>query len=375
MDFANKTNFAAPDCAFGEAVSKTLASPISQSTQMCATYGSNQEQSILSPQARHVNPLPSKENVWEALTSETVSPQFYELLEEASPNSSASKTCLDCYQLPLIPETKEKEHISNRYSKSFTAVGTMRNGLLSEQPNTTLSLKVKGSYLLPRPGALSKSSAGIRPPGNTKSEAYAKKLGILQKNKVYNPDWLETQFGLPVGWTSPQECRAATQLLALVEPASEIVLTPDLPELPDNEYSTSTPYVKVESTHHQVKESTGNYSTSTDFKLKAISLWQPWASLIPLGLKHYETRSWKTNYRGKLLICSTATNTKLQHQQYLKIYEQLQLLPWSDFPHGQAIAICDLVDCIEMTAEFIEQQSKTEILCGDWQVGRYAWKL
>lgn len=104
-------------------------------------------------------------------------------------------------------------------------------------------------------------------------------------------------------------------------------------------------------------------------------MWQPWASLIPLGLKHYETRSWKTNYRGKLLICSTATNTKLQHQQYLKICEQLQLPPWENFPHGCAIAICDLTDCIEMTAEFIAQQSKSEIICGDWQVGRYAWKL
>ena len=28
-----------------------------------------------------------------------------------------------------------------------------------------------------------------------------------------------------------------------------------------------------------------------------------------------------------------------------------------------------------MTPEFIAQQSQTEILCGDWQLGRYAWKL
>ena len=124
----------------------------------------------------------------------------------------------------------------------------------------------------------------------------------------------------------------------------------------------------------QAKEAIGDYSNSRSITLKAISLWQPWASLIPLGLKHYETRSWKTNYRGKVLICSTAINSK-QHKQYLKICEQLQLPPWENFPHGCAIALCDLVDCIEMTAEFISQQSTTEILCGDWQVGRYAWKL
>jgi phage N-6-adenine-methyltransferase len=115
-------------------------------------------------------------------------------------------------------------------------------------------------------------------------------------------------------------------------------------------------------------------SPSVESCLSSFVLWQPWASLIPLGLKHYETRSWKTNYRGKLLICSAAASSG-QHKEYLKICSEIELPPWSDFPHGCAIAICDLVDCIEMTPEFIEQQSKTEILCGDWQVGRYAWKL
>jgi hypothetical protein len=38
---------------------------------------------------------------------------------------------------------------------------------------------------------------------------------------------------------------------------------------------------------------------------KAISLHQPWASLIALEIKKRETRSWSTKYRGKLLICST----------------------------------------------------------------------
>lgn len=36
--------------------------------------------------------------------------------------------------------------------------------------------------------------------------------------------------------------------------------------------------------------------------MKAITLWQPWASLIAIGAKKYETRSWKTNYRGPIAI-------------------------------------------------------------------------
>ena len=36
--------------------------------------------------------------------------------------------------------------------------------------------------------------------------------------------------------------------------------------------------------------------------LKAITIHQPWADAILLGLKHYETRSWHTAYRGPIAI-------------------------------------------------------------------------
>ncbi len=36
--------------------------------------------------------------------------------------------------------------------------------------------------------------------------------------------------------------------------------------------------------------------------MKAISIWQPWASLIAIGAKQIETRSWATGYRGLLVI-------------------------------------------------------------------------
>ena len=38
---------------------------------------------------------------------------------------------------------------------------------------------------------------------------------------------------------------------------------------------------------------------------KAISLKQPWANLVAEGKKTIETRKWKTNYRGQLVICSS----------------------------------------------------------------------
>jgi hypothetical protein len=36
--------------------------------------------------------------------------------------------------------------------------------------------------------------------------------------------------------------------------------------------------------------------------MKAISLWQPWASLWVSGRKIHETRSWRTRHRGWLAV-------------------------------------------------------------------------
>ena len=38
--------------------------------------------------------------------------------------------------------------------------------------------------------------------------------------------------------------------------------------------------------------------------MKALSLWQPWASLMAVGAKHNETRDWPTRYKGELAICA-----------------------------------------------------------------------
>ena len=36
--------------------------------------------------------------------------------------------------------------------------------------------------------------------------------------------------------------------------------------------------------------------------MKGLTLTQPWASAVALGIKHVETRSWRTEYRGAVLI-------------------------------------------------------------------------
>ena len=229
-DSAKSTSFVKKDC-----------SNDSQACQSTTTLGNSQKspKSTSSHHHHRASPLPLKESAWVEPISEIVSPQYCESLPESNLNSSVSKTSPDCYRHPNTQETNP-EHISNRCSGSFASVGMMRNGWLSEHRSLKLCGEEKGSYLLPRPGALSKSSKSSRPPGTTKSEAKAKKLGLIGKKEVFNPEWLEAQFGLPIGWTSPQECRAATELLERAEQLSEIVSTPGLVRSSGSEYSTST---------------------------------------------------------------------------------------------------------------------------------------
>ena len=317
------------------------------------------ERSTLLPHRHPANPSQFRESDLLPQTSETVSPQCSESLKTTNQNTSASKMLEDYSTVPLTQEAIS--HISDTSLRSFTAAGTMQNGYVYlAEPLPAPSIEEDYCWL-PAPTAL--STRNSRPPGLNKLETFLKKNELIKKGEVLNPVILSEWFSIPETWLDPSESQTAAELLALNAAPPEISLTPESPRSHLQESCTSTHSAPV-------KEPAGEYSTT----LKAISLWQPWASLIPLGLKHYETRSWKTNYRGKLLICSTAANSK-QHKEYLKICNELELPAWENFSHGCAIAICDLVDCIEMTPKFIAQQSQTELLCGDWQVGRYAWKL
>ena len=356
-------------------ISSSCVSPEFPITETCDRYQSGlteekstPKQSILLRDHLPVNRFQCKESDREQPTDGTALGQSYKPSFCSNLNSFASRTYQGYLTALLNPDTAEV-HISKFLEMQFPKSGTDLNGAVSARDTLELPSLEKDYFWLDRPTALS-TTANSRPPGLCKAERQWRKLGLIGKQEVASPDFLEKLFDIPSGWTSPQESKTAIQLLEDAEKQLETPWIGESLRSPSEESYTSTPSVP------KTKESQDNYSTSKSTTLKAISLWQPWASLIPLGLKHYETRSWKTNYRGKLLICSTVKNSK-HYQQYLKIKDELQLPAWNEenFPHGCAIAVCDLVDCTKMTPEFIAQQSQTEILCGDWQVGQYAWKL
>ena len=107
--------------------------------------------------------------------------------------------------------------------------------------------------------------------------------------------------------------------------------------------------------------------------MKVLSLTEPYATLIKTGVKKIETRSWKTNYRGKLYI--HASSTKMP-KRYKENYELISLVDLDNLNYGNIICSCDLVDCVEMTDEFIndiKKNRKNEYITGIYSNGRYAW--
>jgi hypothetical protein len=122
--------------------------------------------------------------------------------------------------------------------------------------------------------------------------------------------------------------------------------------------------------------------------MKALSLWQPWATLIAIGEKRFETRDWRTSYRGPLLIhAARAWNTEIRAAcADGAIGDALERGRHSrtglGLPLGAIVATCRLVACHRMP-EYGEDWSDLErrglrgdeLLFGDFSPGRYAWEL
>ena len=109
--------------------------------------------------------------------------------------------------------------------------------------------------------------------------------------------------------------------------------------------------------------------------MKVLSITEPFASLISSNIKHIETRSWKTSYRGELYIYVSLTKIPKiwrENKELMSFVKNITL------NYGYIICKCNLKDCIYMTEEFInviKKNNKTEYLLGIYEVSRYAWIL
>jgi hypothetical protein len=80
--------------------------------------------------------------------------------------------------------------------------------------------------------------------------------------------------------------------------------------------------------------------------MRALSIRQPWASLIIAGVKNIENRSWTTSYRGPLLIHASTTGTAADMEAGVKLCKKLGLNLPDNFPVGGFIGSVELTGII-----------------------------
>lgn len=141
--------------------------------------------------------------------------------------------------------------------------------------------------------------------------------------------------------------------------------------------------------------------------MKIISLWQPWSSLMALGAKRIETRSWGTSYRGPLVIhAAKAWNRDCQDSLYIQpmmkalepiigahsaqFWAQYALAVRGRLPFGAIIAVVNLIDCCPTVdtvstkatiipaepsafTKYPQLDTPRERAFGNYEPGRWAW--
>jgi len=132
--------------------------------------------------------------------------------------------------------------------------------------------------------------------------------------------------------------------------------------------------------------------------MRAISLWQPWASAVALGSKKIETRHWSTGYRGPLAIHAAKRKVAREFSDFENDGAWIGVffdILWGGpdrlrdvLPFGAIVGTVDLVDCrptesiapdlldaphwplLEAPKELFEW---TERQLGDFYPGRFGW--
>lgn len=119
--------------------------------------------------------------------------------------------------------------------------------------------------------------------------------------------------------------------------------------------------------------------TSTEGeKIPAISLWQPWATLIVIGAKKIETRSWPITHRGLIAIHAARHFGEFEGALCGKhpFREALAAAGYTDvaqLPTGAIVGTAELVECTVITRYNLPEEPERSF--GDYRPGRFRWFL
>ena len=123
--------------------------------------------------------------------------------------------------------------------------------------------------------------------------------------------------------------------------------------------------------------------------MKALSLIQPYATLILLGYKQYETRSWSTKHRGTLAIHASAgkkawARKVCQEDMHIRQILSAHDLTFDTLPRAALLGICQVNHMLKICAPGAAEAEHeieasnlrpVEVACGDYTPGRWAWAL
>jgi len=107
------------------------------------------------------------------------------------------------------------------------------------------------------------------------------------------------------------------------------------------------------------------------YEYKAISLWEPWASLMAMGIKTIETRHWATKYRGDLIICSAKKDIGVKALSSLlnSFPKQVSQQLIHNLSYGKALCKVTVTDC-KLTQNITDQE---QFPYGNFEPNRYGW--
>jgi hypothetical protein len=129
-------------------------------------------------------------------------------------------------------------------------------------------------------------------------------------------------------------------------------------------------------------------------EIRVLSVNQPWASLIACGAKEWETRSWRTSYRGLVLVHASRTTVGLRAIDAAALWPAKDLpaisghmrdagLPSTsaaaahELPFGKLLALAVLEQVLPTGpgVEPFPEWSERELALGNFDAGRFAWRL
>lgn len=116
-------------------------------------------------------------------------------------------------------------------------------------------------------------------------------------------------------------------------------------------------------------------------RVPAITVRQPWATLLACGVKRFETRSWRTRYEGTIAIHASARlqpEDRIWAREDLDVGKLLRECGYADvteLPLGAILAVGTLFGCWPTRTFPVAGLSRIERALGDFSPGRWAWRL